>query len=51
MACRSKERGQAAREEIIAESGSRDVSLMIVDLARWLWEYAGNAVAGNAETD
>ena len=33
MVCRSRERGEAAQAEIMAETGSRDVDLLIVDLS------------------
>lgn len=33
MACRSPERGEAARREIAADTGNPDVELMVVDLA------------------
>ena len=45
MACRSRERGEAAQREIIAASGSDKVDLMLVDLAsqedirRFVGEY------------
>jgi NAD(P)-dependent dehydrogenase (short-subunit alcohol dehydrogenase family) len=33
MACRNLEKGEAARREIIAETGNQDVEVMLLDLA------------------
>jgi NAD(P)-dependent dehydrogenase (short-subunit alcohol dehydrogenase family) len=33
MVCRNKEKGEAARKEIIAQSGNQDIELMIADLS------------------
>jgi retinol dehydrogenase-12 len=33
MACRNREKGEAARKEIVAETGNQDVQVMLLDLA------------------